>query len=716
MRCSADFVFRRTSGVHKEPRHRVDVDDHIFGPMMNVQANHQKFLDISRLSAVSGSLFSKIALCCNVQYLDLSYNRIDGEHITLLSDSCRSLRSLVMAGLKFTTSSKDYEPLEKLSQSIELLSLRNCDNLTSLAFCHGMLLLRSLDVGETSVSSIAPLAKLTRLEELCLDLCDKLSSGEENITALSQLGSLRLLNVCGTVLENYQREDGMILVDVLHQDICVESKPRRELFVEALMENNEPVLHRLIGSGQDVNIRVGPWAENLFTETWRTRCKTPKLQTPYFLLDHPDTEMLPTPLHIAIMFNSQDAVALLRLVNADPKKECWFSDVVERNFRLDVDEVKSSQQKQQVFTTDELVDAMFERNVYRLTDGMVAKKMTDWKKRCLEAREDIKLIMRHEFPQVLEKRRIEAERLAEIERVNLEKRRQHEAMVQAEMDAKAAEERKARELQAKKDAHFMGQFENPEVKDAAPHATATIAWTEETQQKPDNPNEDTNSKASNDGFYGGEDDAPGTEAELDQSRPGTAAQMAEDKSSLCGVGGAESKAEPEPEPEPELEPEPEAPDSLEPETYKKPGRKPLAMLPKRPEHFSWRKHGMVAKLLDPPVQYKSTRNRLDVPVLGKKSYWLESANYELHSRLHREEKIESEKAHLRKSNAQAAADYKRMLMQKGLREVPKKAPVPERKIDFLTLVDARTQRKYIVRDDISDDGKEANESDSDKSM
>ena len=54
-----DFMFRKTSGVHLAPQNRGEIDDHIFSPMMGLQAGHQIFLDISRLYLVSAPSFSK---------------------------------------------------------------------------------------------------------------------------------------------------------------------------------------------------------------------------------------------------------------------------------------------------------------------------------------------------------------------------------------------------------------------------------------------------------------------------------------------------------------------------------------------------------------------------------------------------------------------------------------------------------------------------------
>lgn len=683
---NADFVFRRTSGTHLMPLNRGEIDDHIFSPLVALQAGHQILLDISRLHHVSSHSFSILHTCSNVRYLDVSYNRIDASHIALIGEHCQSLRALIIAGLKFTNTVKDYQPLSKLPQ-LEILSLRSCENLTSIELCRNMLMLRSLDLGDTNITSIEPLSRLTRLEELALDGCKGLhddSCIQSSLNCLSQLKSLRLLNIQATALDTYVREDGMVLADVLHDDVCLEAKSRRELFVEAIIANDEIMLRRLVGGGQDLNVRVGPWAQAIMTAAWTNRCRTAKLQTPYVLCTHPDPELRPTPLHIAIMFNSQDCLAFLLFLNADAKCCCWFSDVQERSSELIMAESKASVQSTQVFTSIELVDAMFDRNVHRLTDGMIAKKLTDWKKRCAEGRDELTLIMKHEFHIILEKRKVFAEKQAAIERAALEKRLQYEAAVKAALEAKAAEEKVEREYQAKREAYFRGETDAPpEPLPKSPKAQTPTAW-------PD------------------PDSKPGGEA------GGTHDAAADPKAVPVTESSSAEAIVP---PEAKERPEEDADDTpLEPAVYKKPGRKPLTMLPKRPSGFHWRGHSMISKLLDAPMLYKATKSRMDVEVMGKRSYWLESYGYVVSDKLHRDAKARMDYSHRIKSDALAASHHARVMMQKGLREYHPKDPHPARKDEFLGLVDAKIKRKYIVRDDISDDEEKGADSDSDKSL
>lgn len=173
-----------------------------------------------------------------------------------------------------------------------------------------------------------------------------------------------------------------------------------------------------------------------------------------------------------------------------------------------------------------------------------------------------------------------------------------------------------------------------------------------------------------------------------------------------------SMAESVPAPEKEEE---EGEDTQEPAMYKKAGRKPLKMLIQRPVCFPWRGHGMVAKLLDPPLRCKSTRSLLDIEVLGPRGYWLEQCKVALADRLGREDRARTEAARLVATDQQARAEYERNKMQRGLKEYDPADPVPVRTDEFLGLVKKDRDRKYIVRDDISVPDEEEG-SDSDKSM
>ena len=713
---SCDYVFRRTSGVHVNPRGKHEIDDKIFGPLMALQSGHQLFLDISRLTLVSSASFRYLSLCGNVQFLDVSYNRVEAEHIALLGEHCITLRALVLAGIKFTNSVEDYRPLGRLAQ-LELLSLRQAENVTSAECLRGLVQLRSLDLGETAVASLAPLAGLTRLEELALDGCSRLGGGrggdsgcddmqqrlQMQVQTLStaNLPNLRLLNVQDTALAAWRDS----LLEVLHEDVCLEVKARRELFVEAVINNDDAALRRLVGSGQDINIRVGPWGAAILADAWRSRGRAAKLQAPFFLCTHDDEELRPTALHLALYFNAQDCLAFLRFMNADTRQRVWMGDVEESRGVLAMIAARlQAAGKEPVFSTPDLLDAVYDRFVHRLTMGMVAKKQTDWKKRCIEAREDLKLVFDHKFVLIVEKRRVAAAKQAELDRIERERRAREEAQIMAQIAAKAAQEKEERE--ADKRALIYGGGSGP----------PSVAW----------PAPGTSGGAKKSGADG-DGDSVASRA-MDSLSQGS---LSLDTGSVDDAGIRVHDAPLQPEPvvlevghvvEPEAEKKmveeekaEEEEEEEEPAVYKKAGRKPLKMLDMRPTGFQWRGHAMVSKLLDPPQRFKSTRSLLDVEVLGPRSFWLEQCRVVLADRLAREDAQAAEAARLVATDRQARADYERNKMQRGLKEYVPEEPVPVRTEDFLELVKKDRDRKYIVRDDISVPEEEAG-SDSDKSL
>lgn len=690
--------------------------------MLATQAQHNVFLDISRLHLVSAHSFSRLHMCCNVQYLDLSYNRVEASHIALLGEHCKSLRSLILAGLRFTNNVRDYDPLSNLPQ-LELLSLRSSENVTSTEVFKDLSMLRSLDLGETRVTSIAALSGLTRLEELCLDNCTALIDTAQSLACLPKLKMLRLLNVQGTPLESFRSDNGMILLDALaSRDICVESQTRAELFLQSIIDNDEPAMRRYVSSGQDVNCRFGPWADKIFAAAWLTRCRetvaNKQLQTPCFLCSHPQEELRPTPLHVAIMFNAQDCLAFLRFVNADLKASCWLGDVVYNAQRDCLEENESapsaaSKDKKGLaaanddgafssYSTEQLPEVMFEKNVHRLTEGMVPKKLSDWKKRIAELRDDILLILQNSFPVVLAKRRAAAEKQAEAERIAAELRLAQEAKVQAMLDAKAAEDRAAKGLPT----HAPGK---PSAAQAWPESKRKLAEAEANAAEQQAKEEEeraaaaarSESKVEDDRFGGGYEDEEG-EVVDDSSRPPTShadagiSVLEAPISELALVEGKEEKQE-------EKEEEDEKEKQQQPAVYVKPGRKPLEILKKRESGFHWRMHGMVTKLNEAPLQYRSSRGTAEVLVLGNKSFWLETEPIEVERRQVIDEKRRAEHERRVQTDLDYAHSYARVKMQRGLKDYRPKPPVPERKSEFLDLIKARTARKYIVRDDISED-------------
>jgi hypothetical protein len=365
------------------------------------------------------------------------------------------------------------------------------------------------------------------------------------------------------------------------------------------------------------------------------------------------------------------------------------------------------------YTTEQLPEIVFERNVHRLTEGMVPKKLSDWKKRIAEFRDEINLILQNSFPAVLAKRRSIAEKQAEAERIAAEFRLAQEAKVQAMLDAKAAEERAAKGLP-----------------DKASNKSATQAWPEskreqakaEQQAKDEEPQEREETtqsgegKADDDRFGGGYDDEEEEDASHmvvdDFSRPTTSQADAGisvhdaplSEAALAECKDDEKKAK-------EEEDEDDNDEEKQPAVYKKPGRKPLEILKKRETGFHWRMHGMVSKLNEAPLQYRSSSSSAEVLVLGNKSFWLEAEPVEIVRRQTFDEKRRAEHERLVHSDPDYAHSYARVKMQRGLKDYRPKPPVPERKSEFLDLIKARTARKYIVRDDVSEAEPEPEEED-----
>jgi len=680
MLCNTDYAFRRMSGVYQHPKNRLEVDDVLFDSYVNLQGGHQTMIDVSRCINVSSPRFDQMGQCLNVMYLDLSFTRI--ANIEAIAENCVCLRSLLLAGTK-ELAHDAFEPLSKLAY-LELLSLRGARNVDSqtVTLCQDMLTLRSLDLGHTQVTSITCLRKLTRLEELVLDstqLCnDNSSTGgnnskknassssssstsvaaaasideafEDTLECLACMTSLRVLNLRDTQLTKHSRD----ILAVLHEDLCLEPKSRREQFLEAIIANDEPVMRRLATSGEDIDMRIGAWATELMTHAWRTRCKTPKLQTPFFLVNSDNHEFLPTPLHLAIFFNATNCLATLLFLGANQAREVWCGDVLEdeTTHLLVRDDAKCKPVNVVVrHKTSELPRFMFDRNVHRLTENMIGKKLTNWKDICRGLFVDIKEhILEGKFCALQISKEAERARLKAIE----DAKRAREALKAAKKEAK----RKEREIAERKRLRDLGE-EIPKTEDGKEVALVAAEVSSDEE----------------------EEEAPVVEE----------ASVASLDSATAAGGGASA-------------------------VYVKPGRKKLQMLAPKLIEFNWLGHSMVARLIGEPLVFKASLSGADVRVLGKKSFWLEGRAQTLERRLIKEAKDEADLKERAAQDYVLAATLKRIQKQKGLKDYVPQEPEPVRKADFLAAVDHHVSRKYVVRDDVEDEGGREDQSDDDKSM
>jgi hypothetical protein len=210
------------------------------------------------------------------------------------------LRSLSLAGLFLI----NYEDLRWLV-TVEILNLQY-SNFSKPELLCDFNLLRSLDLGNTKISSISELKKLVRLEELYLDStkCLKDETTPESIHTLQLLPDLKYLQIGDSLLTKS--------CHTLRQSISpltmIVTKPRRISWFENVINNNHEEVQRMILNGQDVNLRSGPEDIDLFTYYYYHKCQ---MKTHYFDCCSLVEVYRPCATHVAIFFNCKETLELL---------------------------------------------------------------------------------------------------------------------------------------------------------------------------------------------------------------------------------------------------------------------------------------------------------------------------------------------------------------------------------------------------------------------
>lgn len=138
--------------------------------VLAISGKQLKSLDVSRCHLLTheGFFANSMSRCTGLLYLDVSFTKI--KSLEPISTHCCVLQALNLAG---TVHISDYVELTNIT-TLELLNLRH-SLITDQQFqdsVSSLILLRSLDLGGTSIIDLTGLTALTRLEELILDECN----------------------------------------------------------------------------------------------------------------------------------------------------------------------------------------------------------------------------------------------------------------------------------------------------------------------------------------------------------------------------------------------------------------------------------------------------------------------------------------------------------------------------------------------------------------
>jgi Leucine-rich repeat (LRR) protein len=273
------------------------VTDAIVLKLCALSGRHQRIISVARCYRLTNNCLENIGRCLGLQYLNLSYTKV--ENISPLMN-LPMLRSLSLAGLVLI----NYEDLRWLV-TVEILNLQY-SNFSKPELLSDFNLLRSLDLGNTMISSISDLRRLDRLEELCLDSTKRFKDEtiSESIQTLQCFPDLKYLQIGNSPLVKS--------FHTLQQSISpltsIITKPRRISWFENVINNNHEEVRQMILNGQDVNLRSGPEDIDLFTFYYFHKCQ---MKTQYFDCCSLVEIYRPCATHVAIFFNCKETLELL---------------------------------------------------------------------------------------------------------------------------------------------------------------------------------------------------------------------------------------------------------------------------------------------------------------------------------------------------------------------------------------------------------------------
>lgn len=485
--------------------------------------------------------------------------------------------------------------------------------------------------------------------------------------------------------------------------------------MRAIFDDDAAKLRYLCESGVDIDERFGDWASALFTNVWQQRCCYKKIMLPFFSLNHPAVELRPSAIHCAMFFNSHRCLAVMMEMGVKKNTRVWLGpvEIVEGIVRPSAaailagdtppvvnehDAEKKGHQgeqggqssdshsrrrhREEIFALNELLHICLQTSVHRITTGMAQRADSNWKVACADIEAHLQALLRADWLHVNVHNN--TPKMIPTHPEDKNSGPAEGGMVSAEAESKSST--------------MVGDGEDLQPK-------ADVKQLSDEKDAKDNIDDNNTVRAVVEGEGGG--GGLDGRAFLDVAPDGT-----------VGNGNGNGNGT-------------EVEDGSTAKNVKK-GRPMSSLLAPPQQRRAWREHLMVSKLMGPPSLRASTNGaRAKVPVLGKKSFFLESRSFVVRAQIAQRE-AEYERAHsssgsrgARRSDdgdekeaeevlepdgaaaavAAMAITTAKRVARKGMYDfVSQKAPPPSvpslgvRKAAFLEMVDDWNEERFINDD------------------
>lgn len=161
-----------------------------------------------------------------------------------------------------------------------------------------------------------------------------------------------------------------------------------------MIANDVAGVFKYLTSGQYINERACPDDNEFLCKQWRDRCTVKTKVTPFFLCTREEEHWRPTALHFAIAFNSHDVLVMLIDNGINRTDVAWFGDVVEviGTGKL-IEDPNQSDLSTLSYGAMDLVREMYKKNMHRMTDQLFHRKVVTWKRVCSQYKQKLLYVL-----------------------------------------------------------------------------------------------------------------------------------------------------------------------------------------------------------------------------------------------------------------------------------------------------------------------------------